>query len=311
MKKILSLISLLLIIKSTFSQNNYDPKILVLNPLKTEIDPKLNKELKKLEDQIELHKKQEVENSEGDEDFEDEGQNIQLMKESRKNYLKNINFFKYTTYVASEYLTYVFFERFKESLINPKDTVCSGELNDYASIAKKEDMQFIVNFTRIHLYKKGSKKFADITIQVYDNVSQNIILENTYTGDYLNPGFEFACEEKSISCCINNALSIGLKDVIQSIARKNTTIAKKKEQANERAEILKRLFINHVPNSTLVKEIISSNDSTVNINSLYATLTNNQKDKCMAFFLEKEDKKELMEEKNKNGDRQINIQMKE
>ena len=63
-----------------------------------------------------------------------------------------------------------------------------------------------------------------ITIQLFDGISNAIILNESYIGYWNNPEFEFACTNQSISCTINNALPKVLNDIVYKIAINSPTL---------------------------------------------------------------------------------------
>jgi len=171
-------------------------------------------------------------------EFKSQPENIQEMTKSEIEFSKKMNFFKQASSISQQFLMYRFFEKFPNLLIKLKDQKSSGTLKDLEQISKKENVQYVINFSKIELYKQDMVSFAKIKIQLYDNNTNSIILDKSYIGDWNNPGFEFSCSNQSINCTLNNALSKSLKDIIYTIAVNSPTLKREKQLQQERYIIL-------------------------------------------------------------------------
>lgn len=298
MNKYFYAVFMLLFTTQLFAQG-FDPKILILSPAATKHDKSLEKELAQQEKQI---KKYYTEEAYDPDEHKNRPENVQLIYKSESDYQKNLTFFKMTSYVSEQHLLNIFYQRFKNVLILLKDEKSSGEKSDLKRIAEEMQMQFVVNFKSIELYKEKKSSFAKITIQLYDQETGEILLDKSYTGDSENPGFEFACEEGKINCCINNALAQGLNDVIKLIAANNPTLKREKQLAGDRTDILLELYYQGKPDKALLATIIPASDKMIKQESVYFTLFNDDKTKFVAFFAEpvSSDGKAFMDAKNDN-----------
>lgn len=295
-----------------FGQIKYDPKVLILSPYNTECDDKLQKELDDYNTFFiknnEKKASKEKEHFESN-DFKEQAENFQLIDRNQYEYSTKLDFYKHTSYIAGQHITYTLYQKFKNLLVLLKDETSDGNINSFKNLAEKEDFQFIVNIHSIHLYKTKKQKYATIRIQLFDKLTNVILLDKEYTGDSQNPGFEFTCEEKTIVCCINNALSEGLSNVVQLIAANNQSLKREKELAIERSTILLNTYYTKSFDSGFLSEVIPSSDKRIKLSNAYQLIQNKEKDKFTAFFYESIDPNKTREFQKNQDDRNINIEV--
>jgi hypothetical protein len=242
MKRVMTLIVLFLITLGAFGQS-YEPQILILSPNETIYDKKFEKELIQISNDLKKSSRtaeqQEYIKTKG---FNTEPENIRLMTLSEISFSEKMDFFRQTSYFAHQYLSYRFYERFTNLLILLSDNKSKGELNDLKTLADKEKIQYVLNFPMIELYKSNGASYSKIRIQLYDNEAGEYLIDKSFVGDWRNPGFEFACQDKTIQCTINNALSKGLTEVINAIATNSPTLKRERQLAQQRYN---ELIANH------------------------------------------------------------------
>lgn len=271
---------------SAFAQENYQPKILVLAPAKTSVSPNLANEFKAQSDTIAKMVAQIKASRSADQASESQAKNLQFMVKNAREFLTNMNFFKQVSYISQSYLSYRFYERFTNELILLKDTVVSPQINDMQKLAKQQDMEYILSFPTIDLSKENKSRQSKIRVQLYERTSNSFLIDKVYIGDQNNPGFEFTCSDGTINCTINNALSGALKDIVQQVAINNPTLKRERELTADRARALQKGLFNEPYDITLLKQIIPSTDSSINLNTLYHCLYNPDETQFVAFFTE-------------------------
>ena len=306
--KHLTTILFLLTLNTTFGQTVYEPQILILAPNVTKYEKAFdndvanyNKEIKKNTNTLEQ------EQALNSPDFKKQPENIQIITKSEIAFSKDFDFFKQASFISEQFLVYRFFEKFPNLLIKLKDYKSIGTLDDLKTLSEKEKLQYVLNLASIELYKENKINYAKITIQLYDNVSNSIILDKTYIGDWNNPGFEFACEDKTINCNINNALSQALGEVIYTIASNSPTLKREKQLQQERFDVLMNSYFNQPFDKQSVKNIISPLDSNINTDIVYQALFSTDKSKFVAFFIEQVSKQDFKTLKDNKKDKNVNI----
>lgn len=142
-----------------------------------------------------------------------------------------------------------------------------------------------MNFPSIEIYKEKSIPHAKIYVQLFDRSTETTILERSYIGDWHNPGFEFACQDSTLNCTINNALSQALDDVIHAVATNNPTLKREKQLSYDRFNTLLENYLTGEVNGEILNEAIPKSDSTINLSDCFQTITDQNQSKFVAFFI--------------------------
>jgi len=179
--------------------------------------------------------------------------------------------------LTQQYLTYRFYEKFPNCLILLKDKK-SNSIKDLQQISGEEQMSYILNFPKISFYKQNNQTYCKLQVQLYDQKTNKLLIDNEYTGDWNNPGFEFSCQQGTMGCGISNAMSFAMPDIIKQIALNSTTLIQEKQIAEQRAVYINSTIYKQPFNATLIKSII-------NINDIYQCLFNSDQTKFVAFFI--------------------------
>lgn len=286
----------------------YEPQILILAPNETKYEKSFNKELLSCNEEIKRNSNaSEYEEALNSPNFKNQPENIQIITKSEIEYSKNLNFFKQASSISEQFLVYRFYEKFPNVLIKLKDEKCNGSLNELKKQSEIEKLQYVLNFSFIELYKKDKISYAKITVELYDNSSNEIILNKSYIGDWSNPGFEFACKNQTINCTLNNALSQALDDVIYTVASNSPTLKRERQLKQERFEVLKDNYFKRTIEKQKLRNIINPLDSNINVDISYQVLYNHDTTKFVAFFLEQVASQSLKSLNDNKKDNNVNI----
>jgi hypothetical protein len=307
MKRLTTLTFIITISFVTFGQT-YEPEILILSPNALKFEKSFEKELKtKNKDLSNGPKNSEQADFTKSEEFKKQPENIQRITLSEIKFLENLDFSKQASFIAQQYLSYRFFERFKNLLILPSDKKSDGSIADLKRMADTEKMQYILNFSRIELFKKGGISHAKLSIQLYDNASNTFLINSDFEGDWRNPGFEFACADKSLDCTVNNALSKALNEVIYQVASNSPTIKRDRELAQLRFNELITNYYSRPNNKEFLESIIPQPDSNVVLTNQYQLLVDPTKSKFVAFFIKQISAQDFKTLKDNKRDKNVNI----
>ncbi|NQX81966.1 MAG: hypothetical protein HRT66_08235 [Flavobacteriaceae bacterium] len=229
--KTLFILLFLVVTVLTFGQTKLEPTIVILTPNETKHEKSFEKEIIAYNNSLSenQYKDKEVQTYLSSSEFNSQPDNIQQMTKSEIEFSKKMDFFKQASSISHQFLAYRFFEKFPNLLIKLKDQKSNGTINNLEQISIKEGVQYVINFSKIELYKQNMMSYAKIQIQLYDNISNSILLDKSYIGDWNNPGFEFSCNDQSINCTLNNALSKSLKDIVYTIAVNSPTLKREKQ----------------------------------------------------------------------------------
>ena len=307
MKKLTTIILTFTLAVTALGQK-YEPQILILTPNEFKSDKSFESELKSKK--IELSKRpknnEQAQYIKSDE-FKKQPENIQKITLSEIKFTEKLDFTKEATFIAHQYLVYRFYERFTNLLILLSDQKSIGNLTDLRRIADTEKIQYVLNFSRIELFKRDGISFAKISVQFYDNVSQTFLINSEYEGDWTNPGFEFTCSDKSIDCTISNAISKALGDVIFQVASNSPTLKKERELAQLRFDELVTKYYSKPNDKDFLKPIVLQTDSNIVLNDQYQILVDPTKTKFVAFFIKQVSAQDFKTLKDNKRDKNVNI----
>jgi hypothetical protein len=301
-------ITFLLTLTATFGQTKFEPQILILSPYEAKYEKVFEKEISLINKSLKKNSKSK-EHSDflKSNEFEKQPENIKLMTKAEVEFSKNLDLFKQASFISEQYLAYRFYERFPQVLILLSENKSKGDVSSLMSYSKSTNLQYVLNFSKIELFQKNEISFANVSIQLYDNISNSILIDKTYEGDWNNPGFDFACNDSTINCSINNALSKALGEIIYIIASNNPTLKKQKQLSQERSEILATTYLYRPFDNAYLNNIISKTDSSINTSNLFQCIVSEDKTKFVAFFIEQISKQDFKSLKDSKKDKSINV----
>jgi hypothetical protein len=307
MKQVTTLTIFFLITVRLLGQN-YEPKILILAPNETTYDKKFEKELTKINNDLsEPRKTKEQEEYLKSKAFTNQPENIRLMTLSEINFSKKMDFFRQTSFFAHQYLSYRFYERFTNLLVLLSNSKSRGELGDLKILADKEKIQYVLNFPRIELSKTSGVASAKIRVQLYDNIAGEYLIDKDFEGDWKNPGFEFACQDETIYCTINNALSTALTEVIQAIATNSPTLKRERQLSQLRYDELIANHFSRPCNVEPLRAIIQDNNNDLKLDNIFQVLYDDSNKKFVAFSVEQVSAQDFKTFKDSKKDKNVNI----
>lgn len=111
------------------------------------------------------------------------------------------------TYGLNYFLSYKFFEYFPNLLIYPVKEICKPDINSLKAISEKHDVNWIVNIKKVEFKVENEEYRAIVDFQLYNQKTNQILLEKEIVANDRNPGFEFSCENGSMNCVLNNCVS--------------------------------------------------------------------------------------------------------
>lgn len=298
---------LLLVAAPAFGQQSFEPQILVLSPNQSTFNKSMEKELTSKVDAykkgLDLAAAEEFFRSE---EFKRRPQNVQLMSKSEVSYLKTIDAVNLTSYLAEQHLSYALYEQIRTVVVKLKNEKSTGEVKDLDRIAGKEKATFVLNIKAIELYKEGKQSFAKLAVQLYDRASGSLLLDEAFTGGSENPGLEYTCEENSVDCCINNALSQALGAIIPLILDNNPATQKERQLAKERDAVL-QTYLSKPFDPQSLKAILPASDKTVDAQDAYQVVFNDNQSQFVAFFTEAVPSTDAKAFRDGKNDKNVNI----
>lgn len=273
---------------SIFAQADFEPQILIISPYKTNYDKSFEDELTAKNKEIQLSTQKAIkENTFLPYGFKFETESIQTSYKSQLEYSKNLDFFKNVSSTLLKMLLDNFKRNFNNPLITLKDTTSVGLINDLRKIAKKENVQYVVNFPLIELYKDNETSYAAVTFQLFDKVRDAIILENTFSEDWSDRNLMLLCTDKTIDCCVKNALHHITLRIQEAVKSNSTSYTNERNLFKERSELLAKNYLYQPFDKHFLDTIIPKSDSSISISSLFQLLVNPNRTMFAAFFSER------------------------
>lgn len=304
----LTIIILLLTFSTLFGQKTFEPQILILSPNDVTYDQIFEKEIAGYNELI----KQDANSKESEKEvkskeFEKQPGNIRRMTQSEVSFGKTLDFVKQISFMSEQFLAYRFFEKFPDLLIQLSTATSKGSLPQLKQISEKENFQYVLNFPGVEFYKQNEISYSKIAVQLYDHTTNSLLIDTSYTGDWYNPGFEFACQDSTLNCTISNSLSQALNDIIYIVASNSPKLIKERQLQKERLSVIVNDYYKKSFDKDFIITIIPKKDSNINLNIIYQGLINNDKTKFVAFFLEKVTPRNFKQLNDNQNDKNVNI----
>jgi hypothetical protein len=269
---------------TVFSQVNFEPTILILTPYSTSADIEFKKVIKNYNKKIKQNQKNTAKKIEKAlAEIESGAENIGTMYQKKIEFSQNMDIYSSISSIAEEYLQYRFYEKFTNLLIYAINEKSEGNIDTLSTLAQNHQMQYVLNFPKVNSFIENGIKKSTITVQLYDNLQRQILFEKEYTGDNQNPGFEFSCEDNSLQCTFNNALSIALSEVTRAVASNNPTIINERQLSKARTDTLFAFYYPKKP-AVEILDIISKNDTSISTRSFYHGFMDESSTKFIGFF---------------------------
>jgi hypothetical protein len=309
MKHILSLLILVLTFVHSFSQSNFEPQLLILAPSNVKYEKSMDSVIAVFNKKIEMQygKSSEMGKQLNSAEFQKQSVNMKRIAESSYNFGKSMDYGSQISFLSQNYLLYRFYEKFPNLLILLDSNKSDGSLHDLHDMAIRAQMQYILNFPSVEFYKQDGESYSKIRVQLYDQFSNGLLIDSMYIGNSLNPGFEFACENGTFNCTINNALSPSLDGIIREISLNSPTLQNERKLAKERAAVLMNDYYKKPFDKAFISSIIASKDTNINLKNLYQLMVSDDKAKFVGFFLEKVQPQDFRGISKNQRDANVNI----
>lgn len=278
-----TLVILLLILSHLVIGQNYEPQILILTPNETKIEKSLRKEISKINESLNNSStdSDQINNYLSSSEFLEQPENTQQMIKSEIEFSKEMNFFKQISFISEQYLAYRFFEKFPNVLIMLSD----DKEPSLMQTQDKGQLQYILSFPSVEIYQDKSVPYASIAVQLFNRSTETTVLEKIYTGNWRNPGFEFACKDSTLNCTINNALSEALSDIIRVVASSSPTLQRERQLSYNRFNTLIENYLTGDIDVQVLEDAIPKSDSTISLSDCYQTISDASQSKFIAFFI--------------------------
>ncbi len=203
---------------SLYAAKDYDPSILFLVPDKAKADKTLQNEIDSMNIELKGYFNSGVE-QEIPEGLQD---NFMQMVKNQIEFVKDIDVYSYISFLYQQKIMEDLTMNYDSSgLLFLVEHKKKSKTRNLSELAIEKGVQFVVSFPKAEFTENKGKKSLELEIKVYDREHDIIVLEKSYLLNSENHGFDYACNEGSLYCCINNAVKASLEDFI-SMLRKNS-----------------------------------------------------------------------------------------
>ena len=141
------------------------------------------------------------------------------MKLAEWNYRNERSFSSNFSFGFYGMLSYVVYGRSPNSIVIPSHETSSSDLQELLTLAKKNEISYIINPVSLTAFQENEQKFCKIRIQLYSAKANKILLDKEYIGNSKNQGFELTCEEGSFDCTFNNITGQALPEILKTIIK--------------------------------------------------------------------------------------------
>ena len=290
MARIISLAILVLISFLAYSQRKqFDPlSVVIIKPREVKYDASQQKYIDKRSAEI----KYEINNPITSITYP-AGSKKRIIARSSVRPKLNVDYFSYSTIITQSYLGYVCWGL---------DTTCSLIIKELRKdekdlslqqIAEKEKKQYVLDFTRIEILKKEDGFHAKIAVKFYNSTTKRYLIDSVFVGsenEELNinvEGLPLECKT-SMDCAYFNGISKMIDEVICSL--NCGWIAESIALEERRKEVLIKNYLSKEFDKNILRKIIPSSDSTINVDIAFQALFNSDSTKFISFFFRKRDR---------------------
>ncbi len=272
---------------SLYAQDNSGPEILVLSPNELIFEKSLEKELSKnVSEYVASMDLNAANNFLHSDEFKGYPASSQETIKSEVAYLKTLDYKNITSYLTEQFLYYTLQEKLENIVVKLSNEKSKGDKKAISKFINGTKTDFIINLSMLEFYKSEKAGFLKVSVQLYQKETGNIILDKSYTGDWSNPGFQYTCEEKSVNCCINNALSQAVNEISALILENDPKIKREKQLAAEKTAILIENYYKRPFEKSTLAKIIQQKKENIDPEKAYQLLFSEDKTKFVAFFIE-------------------------
>jgi hypothetical protein len=206
------------------------------------------------------------------------------------NFTKNDNFSKEASLISYHFLNNSLKQIGLKFSILLSDKKSNGKLSNLKKLAQSNNSKYIFNISTINFFRKKTIDCVRLKIEIYNNLTQSIILDKEYEGNSSYTSTKEKPSIETIELAIKHALNKATDDFIFHIlSLYGKDLTSQKLTLDRFNQLNKNHFSNSI-NPNFAKQIIKQPDKDINLNELYQTLRNKDKTQFVAFFIDQPSK---------------------
>ncbi len=272
--------------KCDAQQNNFEPTMIILTPFETKEVEELREEINEGNALLDSNRQENIKIIESQIQYIDSDQeNIKMSYQKQIEFAQTATYYSTFSLMGERFLQYFLYSNFPNMLIYTVPRKSNGIITDLEKLADSLKVRYVLNFPMIDSYLENDKPVSKIRVQLYDYNQKKVILDNIYTGNSVNHGFEFTCDEGTLDCTFINALNPALKNIIDLIISNSSSIKDKENLKNLRLEILSN-FISNIEIDPNIVNIVNRKDSTTLADKCIFTLSDPTNTNFISCFME-------------------------
>jgi|GEM_PF-5332653 len=148
---------------------------------------------------------------------QDGGDLARKMNEIHVEFRKHTNISSSFTFSLYGWLTYKLSGIFDDAITYPIKEETQPTSSDYVAIAKKYNVNWIINLKKIEILSKSDGLQGFVSFELWNLNTNQVILETQLEIEDTNHGFELSCDQGSVSCIMNNGASYITQEVLRSM----------------------------------------------------------------------------------------------
>ena len=275
-----------------FSQEKFDPSIVILQPSEIDVDKDNDREYRRIRGGINYIRKYLKWNLPDPDDEKEE--NLRIMVKNKNEVINKLNIKDYFSLVIRSHLEDVVSEIFPNYLVLQSRNKSTENVESLAKTAEKLNVRYVFSIPNITISDVNEIKQVEYTVLVYDSKTDEILTYQKYYGTDSDEDSQALCPETSIACVVENAVALIVEDLVYIFGENSPYIAKILE-----TEANKNKKIDHFlePNSSYLhsKNIISNYKKDLKSGKIYHEVFSPDSLKFISFLAEKNKAKKVSE----------------
>jgi hypothetical protein len=201
-----------------------------------------------------------------------------------------VDYFSYAAFIAQDGLELNCVGLNKPCSIVIKELSKDDKNLSLQEIAEKERKNYVLDFTRIEIREKNKRFQANISIKFYNNLTRQYLIDSVFTGDEEE---HENLDREGLSLRSDNAMDSAYFNAVSKILTRIDCslncgwIAEEASLEQRRKEVLIKNYFNKPFDKSILRKIIPSSDSSINIDISFQAIFNSDSTKFISFFLDK------------------------
>ena len=209
----------------------------------------------------------------------------------------NVDYFKYAAFIAADDLGMNCVGLNKPCSIIVKELSRNEKNLSLQQIAEKERKQYVLDLTKIEILEKNGEFQTRISVKFYNSKTKRYLIDSLFTGsEHENENLD----REGLSLKSDNAIDSAYFNALSKIMAKVDSalncgwISEDMSLENRRREVLIGTYFNREFDKNVLRQIIPTTDSSINIDISFQAVFNSDSTKFISFFLKEVTDSEIL-----------------